>query len=173
MRARQLLEGGARADLVEQALRFLRGGQQDLLGVHFFLHVQLRAVLLEPGAHLGGGRLFAAGLLGHPLLREQAFAHVLRELLGGLTVLREPLGERLAGRAGGLGQPVHRGLHLGVGGHHPGCLRALNQERAVDQRIEQRTSLTRQFLRVELRGSGETVHHLRAGPPARSIQLAL
>src|SRR5712664_460344 len=173
VRFRQLLEGSAGADLVEQALRLLGRRHQDLLRVHLFPDVQLGVVLLEPRAHLGGGRLLPARLIRDPFFREQAVAHVLRQLLGGLAILGEPVGERLARAARRLRQRVAGGLHLGVGDHHPGCLGALHEQGAVDQRLEQSARQAGQVLGLDLRRGGKPVDHLRPGTPARPIQLAL
>src|SRR5207302_1425522 len=81
MGLRQVLEGSSLADLIEQALRFLGGCDEDLEGVGLLRRVELGAVALEEGPRLCGRRALTTGLLGDPFLREETVAGLLGEAL--------------------------------------------------------------------------------------------
>ena len=173
MGARQLFEGGAAADLVEQALRLLGGGDEDLQRMDLLGRLQVRAVLLEPGAHLEWRRLFAPGLLRDPLLGEEPVAGLFSQLFGRLTVLREPFLERRTGGAGRFRQRIDRRLHLGVGHRQAGDPRTLHQDGPVDQRIEECAGKAGQFLRIDLRHRRRRVDDPHVGGAPYPVELAL
>ena len=173
MGLRQVLEGGALADLVEQALCLLGGGHQDLQRVRLLGRVELGAVGLEVGARLGRGRPLSSRLLRDPFLGEEAIASLVGQAVRGLSVVGEALREGLPARAGGFRQRIHRPLHLRVAHRHAREPGAADEQGAIDQPVEQRAPEARHVLGVDLGRCFEAVDDGGSGAPAQPIDLAL